>query len=177
VEHAQDAKGTLKRILKYFSREKKIVATMIIVVLFGTICGVFAPSLQSKAIDIIAGSRGGTLAKTIIFMLSVYAVYAASQLIQGFLSANLSQRIVGRMRDELFGKIMDLPIKYLDEHSHIDNSFTVITFPYFGSAYYCRDSYYNAVVLLAVGTFKLWYSHTHAFGYKDIVWQGEKIFT
>jgi ATP-binding cassette subfamily B protein len=120
VEHAQDAKGTLKRILKYFSREKKIVATMIIVVLFGTICGVFAPSLQSKAIDIIAGSRGGTLAKTIIFMLSVYAVYAASQLIQGFLSANLSQRIVGRMRDELFGKIMDLPIKYLDEHSHGD---------------------------------------------------------
>lgn len=36
------------------------------------------------------------------------------------LSARLSQRIVKRMREELFDKIIDLPIRYLDNHSHGD---------------------------------------------------------
>ncbi len=39
---------------------------------------------------------------------------------QGVISARLSQRIVRRMREELFGKIVDLPIRYLDTHSHGD---------------------------------------------------------
>ena len=39
---------------------------------------------------------------------------------QGLLSAKLSQRIVKHMREELFDKLMDLPIRYLDTHSHGD---------------------------------------------------------
>ena len=56
VEHAQNAGATLRRILTYFAREKAMVAAMLVVVIFGTLCGVFAPSLQSRAIDIIAGA-------------------------------------------------------------------------------------------------------------------------
>ncbi|MCI9544575.1 MAG: ABC transporter ATP-binding protein [Acutalibacter muris] len=47
-------------------------------------------------------------------------LYSASQLFQGLVSAKLSQRIVKRMREELFSKLMDLPVKYLDTHSHGD---------------------------------------------------------
>ncbi|MDE7222349.1 MAG: ABC transporter ATP-binding protein/permease, partial [Acetatifactor sp.] len=47
-------------------------------------------------------------------------LYSASSLVQGLLSGRLSQRIVRRMREELFGKIADLPIRYLDTHSHGD---------------------------------------------------------
>lgn len=46
--------------------------------------------------------------------------YSASNLVQGLLSGRLSQRIVRRMREELFGKIVDLPVSYLDTHSHGD---------------------------------------------------------
>lgn len=120
VEHAQDVKTTLKRIAAYFVKEKKMVLCMLAVVVFGTLCGVYAPSLQSKAIDIIAGIREGSLVKTLALMLSVYLLYSASQLLQGIFSAKLSQRIVKRMREELFGKIVDLPIRYLDTHSHGD---------------------------------------------------------
>ena len=98
VEHAQNAGATLRRILTYFAREKAMVAAMLVVVIFGTLCGVFAPSLQSRAIDIIAGERAGILGQALIVMLAVYLLYSASQLVQGLLSARLSQRIVRRMR-------------------------------------------------------------------------------
>lgn len=120
VEHAENGRSTVKRIITYFMNEKLFVTAMLSVVIFGTLCGVYAPSFQSKAIDIIAGSDSGALYRTLILMLAVYLLYGASQFFQGLFSAHLSQRIVKRMREELFGKIVDLPVKYLDTHSHGD---------------------------------------------------------
>ena len=119
-EHAENVGGTLKRILTYFAKEKTMLVSLLTIVVFGTLCGVYAPSLQSKAIDIIAGSMEGNLTPTLIFMLAVYLLYSACQLLQGIFSAKLSQSIVKQMREELFGKIVDLPVKYLDTHSHGD---------------------------------------------------------
>ena len=87
---------------------------------FGTLCGILAPSLQSTAIDIIAGSTDGVFAKTVGLMFAVYVLYGVSQLLQGFISARLSQQIVKNMREQLFEKILRLPVKYLDTHSHGD---------------------------------------------------------
>ena len=120
VEYAENVGATLKRIWTYFAKEKTMLIAMLAVVVFGTLCGVYAPSLQSTAIDIIAGSASGALSKTLILMLAVYLLYSVSQLLQGLLSARLSQRIVRRMREELFGRIVDLPVRYLDTHSHGD---------------------------------------------------------
>ena len=120
VEHAENAGAALKKILRYFAQEKTMVISMLLIVIFGTLCGVYAPSLQSSAIDIIAGIREGTLIFTVGAMLAMYLLYSLSQFLQNLLSAKLSQRIVRRMREELFGKIIDLPIRYLDSHSHGD---------------------------------------------------------
>lgn len=120
VEHAEHVGPTLRRIAAYFAHEKLMVIGMLAVVLFGTLCGIYAPSLQSEAIDIIAKSRSGSLGLTLILMTSVYLLYSASQLLQGLISARLSQRIVKKIREELFSKIIDLPIRYLDTHSHGD---------------------------------------------------------
>ena len=120
VEHAENAGAALKRIAAYFAKEKAMVLAMLGVVVFGTLCGVYAPSVQSRVIDMIAGSRDGLLLPTVGLMAAVYLLYSASQLFQGLVSAKLSQRIVKRMREELFGKLMDLPVKYLDTHSHGD---------------------------------------------------------
>lgn len=120
VEYADDIGGTLKRIFAYFAKEKLLVISMLAIVLFGTLCGIYAPSLQSKAIDIIAGTQTGSLPVTLSLMLAVYLLYSGSHLLQGLFSAKLSQRIVKRMREELFGKIVDLPVGYLDTHSHGD---------------------------------------------------------
>ncbi len=120
VQHAENIKGTLKRISVYFIKEKAMVLGMLAIVIFGTLCGVLAPSLQSGVIDIIAKSRAGNLIMMIVFMSAVYLLYSVGQLLQGLVSARLSQRIVQQMREEFFGKLMDLPVRYLDTHSHGD---------------------------------------------------------
>ena len=120
VEHAEHTGATLKRIIAYFIREKATVLSMLAVVVFGTLCGIFAPSQQSKAIDIIVGKQQAGLPQTISLMLALYLLYSFSNLLQGVLSAKLSQKVVKRMREELFGKLVDLPIRYLDTHSHGD---------------------------------------------------------
>lgn len=120
VQHAENPGQTLKRIGVYFYKEKGMVLCMMAVVIFATLCGIYAPSLQSKAIDIIAGARVGSLMGTLCLMLAVWLLYSAGQLLQGLFSAHLSQRIVKRMREELFGKIIDLPVSYLDTHSYGD---------------------------------------------------------
>lgn len=120
VEYAENVGETLKSILGYFAGEKAMVLAMLFAVVFGTICGVCAPGLQSKSIDIIAGAREGNLAYALTLMFVTYLIYSGCQLLQGLISAKLSQRIVKQMREELFGKIVDLPIRYLDTHSHGD---------------------------------------------------------
>lgn len=120
VQHAENAGAALKRIITYFLHEKVMVIAMLAIVVCGTLCGVYAPSLQSNAIDIIAGTRDGILSRTLVFMLSVYLLYSGCSLLQNLLSAKLSQRIVRQMREQLFEKIVDLPIRYLDTHSHGD---------------------------------------------------------
>lgn len=117
AEHAENAAGTLKRILTYFGYEKRMVAGMLGIVLFSTFCGVCAPGLQSRVVDIIAGALEGNMIRTLLLMFAVYLLYSTGQLLQGLLSARISQRIVKRMREELFGKVIDLPVHYLDTHS------------------------------------------------------------
>lgn len=120
VQHAENAGAALRRIITYFIHEKTMVIAMLAIVVCGTLCGVYAPSLQSNAIDIIAGTRDGVLSRTLVLMLAVYLLYSGCSLLQNLLSAKLSQRIVRQMREELFGKIVDLPVRYLDTHSHGD---------------------------------------------------------
>jgi len=120
VEYADNIGATVKRIFMYFVQEKTLVLCMLAVVIFGTLCGIYAPSLQSRAVDIIAGEKSGVLSRTLLFMLSVYLLYGVCGLLQGLFSARLSQNVVKRMREELFGKIVALPVRYLDTHSHGD---------------------------------------------------------
>lgn len=119
-EHADNIGAAVRRIVVYFVKEKKLVAGMLAVVLSGTLCGILAPSLQSGAVDIIAGEKQGILSHTLTLMLSVYLLYSICGLLQGLCSARLGQNVVRQMREELFGKIVELPVRYLDTHSHGD---------------------------------------------------------
>ncbi len=120
VQHAENVGATLLRLLKYFTGEKKLVIGVFAVVIFGAAFGITAPSLQSSAIDIIAGNKEGDLLRMILLMFLMYALNIGAQLLQGLMSGKLSQKIIKRLREELFGKIVDLPVKYMDTHSHGD---------------------------------------------------------
>ncbi len=120
IEKAKDKKRTLKRLFLYFGGEKKIVGVLLTAVTVMVICSVYAPKLQSEAIDFITKHKFDNVGKILVIMLIVYGIYTVCSLIQSVLSAHLSQHIVKRMREDLFDKIVHLPIKYLDTHPHGD---------------------------------------------------------
>ena len=120
VEKPKDGKNTFKRLIRYFRAELGLVIALAIVVIAGVACSVVAPGLQSNAIDRIVAARFDTLPKLLTIMVVFYVGYGLSTLIQGRLSASLSQRIIKRMRSDLFQKIVRLPIRYIDGHSHGD---------------------------------------------------------
>lgn len=120
VEKARDRKGTLRRLVLYFSHEKKRLLALMSCVLVTVIAAVYTPKLQSQAIDSISQSRYEELNYYLILMLAFYGAQSLFTLFQGRLSALLSQSIVKRMREDLFRKIVSLPIRYLDSHPHGD---------------------------------------------------------
>ena len=120
VEKPQDAKKTIRRLLGYFRAEMPVVAVMSVTVLISVLASVFAPSFQSQAIDKIVSAEYGLLPRLLGIMLVLYIIHGAATLIQGYISASLSQRIVSRLRKELFDRIVHLPISYIDSHSHGD---------------------------------------------------------
>lgn len=120
VEKPKNAKKTFKRLCRYFGKEKLMLTGLIVAVIIVVACSVFTPALQSKAIDVITDRHFNRLSVILIIMLILYGISSIGNLCQSILSAKLSQRIVKRMREDLFDKIADLPIKYIDNHSHGD---------------------------------------------------------
>lgn len=120
VEKPKNAKKTFKSLCRYFGKEKLMLTGLIVAVIIVVACSVFTPALQSKAIDVITDRHFNRLSVILIIMLILYGINSIGNLCQSLLSAKLSQRIVKRMREDLFDKIADLPIKYIDNHSHGD---------------------------------------------------------
>lgn len=120
VEKPQDGKKTLKRLLGYFVAEKKMLVMLMLAVVVVVVCSVYAPWLQSNAIDAITQGEWKSLTPILITMVIVYIIHSLCTFLQSKLSAILSQNIVARMRKDLFSCIVNLPIKYLDMNSHGD---------------------------------------------------------
>lgn len=120
VEKPKEGKKTLIRLLKYFSGEMWLMLGLVAVVIIVVLCSVFAPSMQSRAVDTIKEGNFNGVDKILACMVALYAASSVGTLLQNLISFTLSQRIVKRLREELFDKIVDLPVKYIDNHSHGD---------------------------------------------------------
>ena len=120
VEKPKEGVRTLRRLVRYFARERRVVLFLLAVVFVVVAASVYAPRLQSVAIDSISARDFGTLPGTLLMMLAVYAVQSAGTFLQSRESAVLSQRVVKRMREDLFDCVVNLPVSYIDSHSHGD---------------------------------------------------------
>lgn len=120
TEKPKDGRQTLRRLLGYFRPELKYVIYLALSVVLAVAAGVIAPRLQSSVIDDLVAREFDAIPPILGMMLCVYIVNGVATLLQGFLSARLGQRVIYRLRAELFGKVINLPIPYLDSHSHGD---------------------------------------------------------
>ena len=120
TEKPKNGQQTLRRLAGYFRPERHYVICLAAAVVLAVVAGVAAPRLQSSVIDALVDRQFCTILPLLGWMLGIYILHGCATLLQGFLSARLSQRVVYRLRTELFGKVISLPIPYLDNHSHGD---------------------------------------------------------
>ena len=120
TEKPKNGQQTLRRLAGYFRPERRYVICLAAAVVLAVAASVAAPRLQSSVIDALVDRQFGTILPLLAWMLGIYILHGCATLLQGFLSARLSQRVVYRLRSELFGKVISLPIPYLDNHSHGD---------------------------------------------------------
>ena len=119
-EKAENLSATRRRLFGYFRHEKALVALMFAAVAAATLLGLWGPALQSRAIDIIAGQSQADFAQTLVLILAAAAGASLASWGRGWIGAKLSQRLVRRLCEELFAKIVSLPVGYIDRHSHGD---------------------------------------------------------
>ena len=120
VEKPKNTRSALARLFGYFRQEMVLVIILALAVSFSVIAGVLAPRFQSRAIDHLVSRSFSEVSGVLALMILLYALHGAATLLQGYLSARLSQRIIGRLRGDLFHKIVNLPVSYLDSRSHGD---------------------------------------------------------
>lgn len=120
IEKADNFKDTMSRLLRYFSGAKKQLAGLIVAVVAVTLLSLAAPAMQGSAIDSIKAHDWPLLYRCAALLLGIFLVNVGANLAQTLLAVHLSQGIVRQMRHDLFKKIDNLPIPYLDTHSNGD---------------------------------------------------------
>ena len=120
IEKPRDGKKTFGRLLKYFANEKKTVIIMFFFVALTVVLNILAPTLLSRSIDAITMREFDRVPRILITMVIIYLIASGCTLFESIIGGKLSMRIVKNMRADLFGKIVDLPVSFLDTHSHGD---------------------------------------------------------
>ncbi len=119
VQKAKDSKKTIKRLLSYFKDSKKLLVLLFIIMIPVSLCSIAIPILQGYAIDYIT-NVDTTVYTILLIMGSCALLHCILTYLQGYISAVLSVRTIKKMRNDLFSKIINLPIKYIDSHPHGD---------------------------------------------------------
>ena len=128
VENAKDFKGTFKKLLKYISEYHGLLIFVALLTVASTVFNIMGPKVLGKATTeifngLISKLSGGTgidfekLGKIILILLSLYLFSMFMSYIQGFIMADIVQKISFRMRKEISEKINRLPMNYYDKNS------------------------------------------------------------
>ena len=127
LDKAKDAKGTAKRLLTYMHGQKKLLVIAFIFIVLYVVCNLgttvlLQPIIDNAIIPMLKDPSNSELKTEFIKRLGIYLGVTVGTVIctyvQSRIMLGMSQKIVKRLRDEVFAKIQKLPIKYFDTHPH-----------------------------------------------------------
>lgn len=139
-EKPQNKKKTFSRLLKYIKDTKNLLIILIGVLLIITVASLISPVVQSEIINILSGTKEksslfkflikihflrenevyNTFVKLLFTLGVCYLINVICSFIRGFVNAYLTQKVVVKIRKDLFSKLVYLPIKYFDSNHHGD---------------------------------------------------------
>ena len=118
---------TLKRLLKYMSEYKIRFIVVLICIILSSVAGVASSVFLGTLIDkyispllLEANPDYSGLIKALAAMGILYVFGIAATLIYNRIMVVIAQGVLKKIRDEMFGHMQTLPIKYFDTHTHGD---------------------------------------------------------
>jgi len=122
VVKAKDFKKTIKRLWYYFGKERKLLAVVFLLVICSAAVALLTPFLIGRAIDSMSSAwekvNFGLLQTIAAALIAAYISDALLSLMQGWLMAGVSQRIVQNLRSTVFAKLQKLTVAFFDTHTH-----------------------------------------------------------
>ena len=114
-------KETIKRVLRYIKRYSIYVICSLILAVITVALTLYVPILTGNAVDAIVGPGMVDFDKVIRILGEIaisIVITMVSQWIMNVCNNKITYSIIRDIRGEAFEKIQNLPLKYLDGHSH-----------------------------------------------------------
>ncbi len=110
----------LKRLIKYITGEKGLLAAASLFALAGSGLGLLSPVVFGEAVDALSQFKLDSLLSLIFWLGILYLFTALLQWMVPLLSARVAGHTVRNLRRHLFGKLSRLPVVFFDTHKHGD---------------------------------------------------------
>ncbi len=107
---------TFKKLLGFIRHEILAVILILGLVLIANLLNLLGPRFSGAAIDAMGQTDLSPVYYNAQMMFASFLAWSLLSYISSVLMIRLSQRIVVRMRQQTFDKLIDLPISYLDTH-------------------------------------------------------------
>lgn len=116
----KDSKGAFRRLLSYLGAFKAWILLVAVLCLISNVLSLWGPSLAGSAInEAAAGVNRVDFEKVTYYAVRMLAVYACSSLITiliHMIMVNVSKRAGRKMRQDVFDKLMRLPVGFFDRN-------------------------------------------------------------
>ena len=109
-----DMKYIYSRLWKYLSHHKLLFITSVILTVLSGVFGITGTSLAGSAIGAIAGEGEHSVFFYVGLMAVFYITSAAIAYIRSVIMMTLTQRMVSKMRSDIYSSLVELPVGYFD---------------------------------------------------------------
>ncbi|NBH25787.1 ABC transporter ATP-binding protein [Lachnospiraceae bacterium] len=118
----KNMKRTMGRLFGYISNEKWKLTVVFLCVIGGTAASLAGSYMLRPIINGLTSEDGSVafLFKGILAMAVIYLIGALAQYLQQRIMISISQNAIVKLRNDLFGKLQKLPVRYYDTHNHGD---------------------------------------------------------
>ena len=120
MKKPKDTRGTLRRLMKYLGPWKAVIAGVAVLSLAANVLNLWGPGLAGDAIREAAAGPGKVnfeaVGRSAGLMLACYLTSAVLGFGIQIIMTAVSRRVARRMRQDVFDKLMRLPVQYFDRH-------------------------------------------------------------
>ena len=112
-------KATLVRLLRYMMHFRWLLLLALALTLFSNVFAMIGPKLSGNAIDCIAAEGGVDFAGVGYYVMLMLLFYLGSSVLSYLLSilmVHISRQVTLRMRRDLFERLSDMPVSFIDTH-------------------------------------------------------------